>query len=340
MKNISCCRQGFLLCLLFMVVLHHARAQNIIYVTPGTDVTISPGTNFTVDLLTLTPSSAFTLSGVTVTKNATTSRTVTTPYISRVYAFSSTTAPFSGDIQMGYQDGAELNGLPEASLQLNIYNGVSYQAFIANTNNTVSNFVLTTSLNNVALNELALAGISGPLPLLWGKVLAYRQSNQVFIDWQTLQENNVAYFNIEKNTDGGSWSPIIRNIPARNLTLPQQYQQTDPVYSPGKILYRVIEVDLDGRSTYSRVVGISAENSMSTFVLSPNPVENRFYINGDNMASLKEVKLFNSAGVLLKTWQGADAQGGYSVDQFPAGVYYLRLAKTDGSIQYDSMVKK
>ena len=338
MKNILHCTRGYLFCLLFMASLHQVRGQTIVYVTPGTGITLAPGSNLTVDLLTLTPSSAFTMNGVTVTKNTTITHPAFNTYISRVYAFSSTTASFSGDVQFGYTDGAELNGLPEASLQLNIYDGAHWQSFAANTNNTVSNYVLTNSLSNVTLNELTLASASAPLPLRWGTVRAYRENGQLFIAWETLQENNVGFFNIEKSSDGRSWSTIIRNVPARDLALPQQYRESDPAYSPDMIFYRIKEVDLDGHFSYSSVVVVSPENTRNAFVLFPNPVENRFFISGDNLAGLKQVQLFSSSGVLLKTWEGP--QGSYPVDLPAAGVYYVRLQKTDGSVQYEKLIKK
>jgi len=332
------CHRGYLLCLLSMIFLHHVRAQNILYIAPGTDLTISSGTNLSLDNFSLAPSSGFTMNGITLAKNTTISHAASGTYISRVYAFSGTTGSFSGNIQMGYQDGAELNGLPEAGLQLNLYNGVSWQAFAANMNNTVSNFVLTTSLSNVTLNELTLAASSSPLPLRWGVVGAYRRNNQVLIEWGTLQEYKLAYFNVEKSMDGSFWAAVIRDIPARNLDLPHQYQQTDPVYSPEKIFYRIRQVDIDGQYSYSAVVAVSAENSKNAFVLYPNPVKNSFYLSGDSRASLKRVQLITSGGVLLKTWEST--QDSYPVDLLAAGVYYVRLTKTDGSTQYEILVKK
>jgi len=338
MKRLLHSNQNYLLCLLAMFFLQHASAQDIVYVTPGTGLTITPGTSFTMDLLTFTPSSNFTIDDMTVTRNTTITHPASNTYISRVYTFSSTTPTFSGDIQMGYQDGAELNGLDESTLQLNVYDGANWQPFVANTNNTVSNYVLTTGFSNFTLNEMTLAGTSAPLPLLWGKMSAYRQSGQVFIDWGTLQENNVGHFNIEKSFDGRSWSSILRNIPATNLSLPQEYHQADPVYSPDKLFYRIQEVDLDGQSSFSNVVAVSAEGSRNTLVIFPNPVGNRFYISGDNVAGLRQVQLLSASGILLKTWAGA--QDGYAVDLPAAGVYYVRLTRSDGSVQYETLVKK
>jgi len=325
-----------LLLTFFIASLHHAHAQSVIYVTPGTTFTVASGTNLTMDLLSLTPSSSLTLNSITVTKNTTITYPSSNAYVSRVYDFSSPVGNFSGDIQMGYQD-AELNGLSESSLQLNNYNGSAWQAYTATTNNTVSNYVLTSSLSNVTLSELALAAAANPLPLYWSKTRAYRQSGQVWIEWQTLQSSNVSHFDVEKSTDGRGWASIIRNIPAINTSLPQQYRQTDPVYSPEKTFYRIRETDLDDHPAYSPVMVVSADNNKNIFVLFPNPVGDRFFISGDDPSKIKQVQVFSSGGVLLKTWQGP--QDNYPAGLPATGVYHIRLTMTDGSIQYETILK-
>lgn len=122
-----------------------------------------------------------------------------------------------------------------------------------------------------------------------------------------------------------------------NLALPQQNQQMDPVYSPDRVFYRIKEIDIDGHSSYSIVVGVSAENAQNTFILFPNPVGDRFYLSGDNVAGLKLVQLFSGGGVWQATWEGP--QDSYPVNSLAAGIYYVRLTTTDGSIQYQTMIK-
>ncbi len=53
---------------LFAFISH---AQQLLKVTPGTDITILSGTAFRVDSLTLTPSADFTLSNTTLSKATT-----------------------------------------------------------------------------------------------------------------------------------------------------------------------------------------------------------------------------------------------------------------------------
>ncbi|HEY8687803.1 MAG TPA: hypothetical protein VIM07_01110 [Chitinophagaceae bacterium] len=111
--------------ILFLFFSNFLQSQ-ILTLSPGSDLTIKQGTPFFADNIILTPSADFTLSNVSVNRNTSLSQPATNTNIARVYKFSGTTNFFSGSIQINYQDGAELNGLSENNLQLNIYNGAMW----------------------------------------------------------------------------------------------------------------------------------------------------------------------------------------------------------------------
>jgi hypothetical protein len=133
----------------------------ILTVSEGTDMTIKPGTIFSADSLILTPSADFTLSNLSLNKNASVINPLPKPYIARVYQFTNTTNPFSGAVQINYRD-EELNGINESGLALNIYNGTAWNAYTATSRDAADNFVLTSGLNAVAFNELTLADTCPP----------------------------------------------------------------------------------------------------------------------------------------------------------------------------------
>jgi len=133
----------------------------IITISPGSDLTIKQGTIFSADSLILTPSADFTLSNLKLNKNTSASRPLLKPYIARVYQFTDITNPFSGTVQINYRD-AELKGINETRLTLNIHNGIVWNAYPATSRDAVSNFVLTSGLNAVAFNELTLADTCPP----------------------------------------------------------------------------------------------------------------------------------------------------------------------------------
>lgn len=128
----------------FMVQLFAGITQaQILKVSDGSNMTILNGTVFNVENLTLIPSADFTISNTTLGKFTTVTHTTANPYISRVYRFTNNTNAFSGSVQINYTDGAELNGIPENQLTLNIHNGTSWNAHPATTRNGTINFVLT-----------------------------------------------------------------------------------------------------------------------------------------------------------------------------------------------------
>src|SRR5436190_6052638 len=134
MKNLPMlCLAALFLC--------NAHAQ-LLTVDPGASLTIQNGTQVHADGATLIPSADLILSNVILSRSATVIHTQANPYISRVYQFSNTSDAFSGSIQINYTD-AELNGIAEANLNLNIQNGANWAAYPPITRYASANYVLT-----------------------------------------------------------------------------------------------------------------------------------------------------------------------------------------------------
>ncbi|MEO6454678.1 MAG: hypothetical protein ABIN97_11420 [Ginsengibacter sp.] len=103
---------------LFLILISNYLHSQILTVSRGTDLVIKSGTPFFAGSIVLTPSSDFTLSDISISKNTVIAHPANNIYIARVYKFSGNTNPFSGSIKINYQDGAELNGLSENTLQI------------------------------------------------------------------------------------------------------------------------------------------------------------------------------------------------------------------------------
>ncbi len=301
-------------------------AQPVITIASGTDLVIKPGTSFSLGGLSITPSSGFTLSGLTVSRNATVSHATSNTYVSRVYHFSNNTNPFDGTVRFYYLE-SELNGLNESALRVNIHDGTSWQAINSVGNDIVNNYVETIALSGQVINELTAAEQLFPLPLSWGLIYAYRESQVVKINWTTLQEENVSHFSVEKSTDAINWTTVIDNFPARNSPGTSQYIATDNEYNQLGTFYRVKQTDKDGRFTYSKIVTVVAEAGRPVAVY-PNPVINAFYINNISSGLIKQVRLYNVAGLLVKTWTSLPPS--YNIQDLPGGIYQLRILFKDG----------
>ena len=305
--------------------LYNAHAQ--LTVDPGSSVTIQNGTQIHGDGLTLIPSADFILSNVVLSRSATIVHTQVNPYIARVYQFSNTSNAFSGSIQINYTDGAELNGIAEADLTLNIYNGTNWTAYPASTRDAINNYVLTNGLSGIILNELTLASQFAPLPLTWLSFTAKAQnSSQSLLQWTTAQEQNTKDFYIQHSADGINWV-IIGSLPVAgnsNSTSYYNYVHTNPV--KGLNYYRIKQTDVDSRFSYSPIRILSFTRTLQPITIMGNPVANNVLTLQVNMAT--SLAFYTADGKLL--WQEQVNAGTKTIDvsRYVKGTYLLKTIFT------------
>jgi hypothetical protein len=317
MKNLS------MLCL---AALFFCNGHAQLTIAGSSSLTIENGAQIHADGLTLIPSTDFSLSNITVSKSAIVVHTTVNTYISRVYRFSSTSDAFSGSIQINYTDG-ELDGLTEADLTLNIYNGTNWIAYPASTRDAINNYVVTNGLSGITLNELTLASQFAPLPLTWLSFTAIVQNNnQSLLQWVTAQEQNTKNFSIQHSVDGINWITI-GSLPAAgnsNSTSHYNYVHTNP--AKGLNYYRIKQTDTDGRYSYSPVRMLSFTKALEPFTILGNPVTNDVLTLQVNMAT--SLGFYTADGKLL--WQEQVNAGTkiINVSSYAKGTYLLKTITT------------
>jgi hypothetical protein len=323
MKKVLCS-----ILLLITIPKFYSLQAQILSVSPGTDLVIRQGTIFFADSLILTPSADFTMSNVSLVRNSTVSHPALNTYIARVYQFSTSTNTFNGTVQINYQDGAELNGLAESDLQLNVHNGLTWQAFASATNNTVSNYVLTTPITGLALNELTLASVSGPLPLQWRSFTVAKQDNNVLLQWSTFTEQNSKYFILQTTANGTTWNTIATVSAAGNSSTVQNYNYLHTSPADGYNYYRVIETGADGKYNYSLVRKVRFELTPWNIELLGNPVLHGMLKIKITLARPDDIlpilKLYTSDGKLLWTKRAGEGTQAINVNGYPTGTYLLQ----------------
>ncbi|HEY6062086.1 MAG TPA: T9SS type A sorting domain-containing protein [Chitinophagaceae bacterium] len=316
---------------LFSCLLFIGRAQaQLLIISAGTSLTIQGGAVLSVDNLTLTPSTDFSLTNTTLIKSATVFHTTSNPYISRVYQFTNSTNPFNGSIQINYNDGAELNGIPEAQLTLNVHNGTNWTAYPAATRDATNNFVLTIGISSVALNELTLADFSTPLPLVWLSFTATKQNQTSLVKWSTSQEQNTRNFTIQHSVNGINWTSI-STLPAAgnsSSTINYSYVHTTPV--TGINYYRILQTDLDNRNSYSIIRTLKFTISDEPFIIIGNPVTNNVLTVQVNTVTI--LAFYTADGKLL--WREPVNAGTKNIDvsRYARGAYLLKANTTTQKI--------
>lgn len=312
---------------------YHLEAQ-IFTILSGTSMTIKAGTPFAANGGILTPSSDFTLTGGSLSL-ATTATLASAPttgtYISRVYQFSGTTAAFSGTIQINYLT-SELNGLPEATLNLNVFNGASWSAYASTTNNTTLHYAVSSPLSNVSLNEFTLAG-SIPLPLTWLSFTATGRSGSVLLQWSTASEQSTKDFEVQRSIDGNNWS-VIGTVPAAgNSDNVTNYTYLDANPAEGINYYRICETDLDGESNYSivKVVELTASQPVFTVIANP-PVNGVLQVL---IYTATPLSLYTSDGQLIWKRQLSPGMQYFDVSRLARELYFL----SDGQATVNILIR-
>ena len=134
--------------------LYTAAQTPIFTVLSRTSHVIKSGTVVSMDGLVITPSRDFSLTANSLTRKPTATNATTNTNINNYYAFSATTNAFTGVVRFNYSD-AELNGLREADLKLNIYSPNRWNLQPNTIVNTIDNFTQN-NLSAVTMRELTL----------------------------------------------------------------------------------------------------------------------------------------------------------------------------------------
>jgi len=200
-----------------------------------------------------------------------------------------------------------------------------------------ANTQLSFSVNGTTSTSTATVMFAGLLPLTWNNVSAYRQGKTVKVEWSTEQERDVSHFIVERSLNGSLWIPLPFKIPAANKTTVNNYQVTDRDYIAQQTFFRIKQVGMDGQSTYSALKTVYAEKATSNLIVYPVPATNKFYIGNIPANQLKEIKMINENGTMVKRW--TTLQISYDIHDIATGIYYLKIETKDGSVEQVRLTK-
>ena len=157
------------------------------------------------------------------------------------------------------------------------------------TNTDVTSFVDTTALPNISYNYVVtavdrlynesvvsnVANISGSVPpfTLLNFDVEKDLNNNASITWQTTNEFNTAYFDVERSVNNSIFNRIV-TLNARAGGLGYSYRTYDnDLTTIGSYSYRLKIVDRDGRFTYGIVKSLNVSIDFTNLSVYPNPIQ-------------------------------------------------------------------
>lgn len=155
--------------------------------------------------------------------------------------------------------------------------------FVRVQDDTENRWSLTQILNN----------ISGTLPLTLLDFYVTKNDNTATLTWQTSNEINTAYFNVERSIDGKNFTTMGKVSASGNGSLKRDYLFNDNLSAlhSGKIFYRLQMVDNDGKFTHSKIVYITITSDGLKYSIYPNPAHNYFIVRNDNYTTLADANI-------------------------------------------------
>jgi uncharacterized lipoprotein YddW (UPF0748 family) len=140
--------------------------------------------------------------------------------------------------------------------------------------NTIYHYVVTAvdRLNNESIaSNVAIVADAVPLTLL-SFTAERKNSRNVLLTWQTANEINTEFIEVEKSFNNNSFNNIAI-LKANDGSTQFNYNTTDNnVIENGQYLYRLKMIDKDGRFTFSETKKIIVNNAKLDLTIYPNPI--------------------------------------------------------------------
>jgi Secretion system C-terminal sorting domain len=162
------------------------------------------------------------------------------------------------------------------------------------------------------------------LPLELLSFQAKYSEGKVTLNWQTVQEQNVANFEIHRSQNGRFWENI-GNVKPNNQLILSHYSFMDNSPLQGISYYKLKLVDENKSYAWSKVENVINIDNNSKIEIFPNPIVNELVVNLSEPSNV-QFQIFNALGTLLMDKRLSQAQETIDMTHLPSGVYVIRFS--------------
>lgn len=168
------------------------------------------------------------------------------------------------------------------------------------------------------------SGPSAPLPVKWLSFDAASVGTGVALHWVTAEEINATAYQVEWSTDGMRYIPV-GTLAAKNTASSYAFTHESP--KSGLNYYRIKQIDLDGRSTYSKVITVRTTAETAVLSIFPNPATDKLTVQVPAAASKRIARIFDANGrpVGQKQFSGTVNLLEIDIHALSAGWYLLQI---------------
>ncbi|HVU58511.1 MAG TPA: LamG-like jellyroll fold domain-containing protein [Puia sp.] len=169
-----------------------------------------------------------------------------------------------------------------------------------------------------------------PLPLTWLSFTGQARTSDVLLQWQVGHVSDNDHFQIDHSTDGASFNQIGSLSQGDNSLTQgaQTYRFTDLNPTRGQNFYRIKQVDIDGRNSYSPVVEVNVTSAPATIRLQTNPVHDVVTLSNPGQQIIYRLQILDPSGriILDQAPNSGSSQITADLHGFQRGYYLLRFS--------------
>jgi len=171
-------------------------------------------------------------------------------------------------------------------------------------------------------------------------------SGQSTLQWNSHNNDNVVYYEIQRSSNGEDYETIARVDPINVSQADQNYTYNDANAGNGRKYYRVRQVLPNGSKFYSNVININVNSKLTlNSTIRPNPIESFFDVNVKlTSTSNVMIRLIDQNGRIMHT-QRFSGQGGdnkftvNNLSHLSKGVYIAEIS-VDEDIIREKLIKQ
>jgi hypothetical protein len=167
----------------------------------------------------------------------------------------------------------------------------------------------------------------GALPVKLSSFTAAKKDKSVVLNWQTATETNNRGFAVERSRDGQTWSEFNFVKATATNGAGSQYATSDLTPAKGMNYYRLKQIDLDGKETYSAVKVVNFNANGATVSVYPNPTKGRVNVNVSDVTGKIFYNITQLTGrtVLSGSFSSGTNANAIDVSRLSAGTYIINI---------------
>jgi hypothetical protein len=163
-------------------------------------------------------------------------------------------------------------------------------------------------------------------PVTWAGFEAKpNNQNQVVLKWQTETELNNDYFVVQRSLEGSLFENVALINAQQSTGQPLSYETLDEKPYLGTSYYRIKQVDIDGKSSYSTVETVNINGLFDANIL-PNPNTGSFEVLFSKPLDSLEITIFNLQGQKMETFTHINVNKAVPVSlNLATGMYIVNI---------------